>query len=303
MAYLPVFTIKTVRKTVLVALLLGIEFVSQDHVPWSLGLLLRATTATSPDPARPLYATTSGQYPLAASRLCKLPLNPLKTAAGRGVRVEWRTIHIVHSEFRTLKESPKLQALGQSLRAPFHIPHSHIMDLLRCPGVTFDSFNPPIPADPSFKWQQMVLTFKINGMLCARQEASPAPAALNIDIRLGLCTRGSGPHGPEHWAMISGRKTRPDYLVRRPGDDFPMPLTDHVCAEHHVDLQPVQTKSFAVQPHQRSLASNSSPIKVRVKLSFKPYALNPTHVRTLHIEFDMAPIPSQDVSPSCRLVS
>ena len=215
--------------------------------------------------------------------------------------MEWRTIHIVHSEFRTLKESPKLQALGQSLRAPFHIPHSHILDLLRCPGVTFDSFNPPIPADPSFKWQQMVLTFKINGMLCARQEASSAPAALNIDIRLGLCTRGSGPHGPEHWAMISGRKTRPDYLVRRPGDDFPMPLTDHVCAEHHVDLQPVQTKSFAVQPHQRSLASNSSPIKVRVKLSFKPYALNPTHVRTLHIEFDMAPIPSQDVSPSCRL--
>ncbi|PIL27090.1 hypothetical protein GSI_10230 [Ganoderma sinense ZZ0214-1] len=276
-AHLPVFQTRLKEFSGFVALLLGIEFVASDHRPRTLGLFLRETT--SPDPTRPLYGTISGRHP--STRLCEFIGREL--AAKPEINLEWRTIHILRSSTTTQSIASELQTFTQAWNTPFHISRSHFTTLLQDPGVTFRSLRPKCPTADSFR-NQVALDFQLR---YPRQEY-----LIVLRIFLGICTKSTPPSSsPQHWAKIAHGKPEKVFY----GD------VKHVCAEHHVDLQPRQTYSFTtdtdMEEYSSSLKHTSRletrdlvTLQIQVELSFKPYAFNPTHVRTIHINFKAVPV-------------
>ena len=128
------------------------------------------------------------------------------------------------------------------------------------------------------------------GSVTSATEITEPTEFSNFADALGLCTRSS-PNDPQHWATITGmRRNQTYYTYFGVNDDIVIDEWDiqHVCAEHHVDLQPRQTKSFTFPPDEPS--RDSVTLQIQVELSFEPYVLNPKRVRTLRIGFNTVPV-------------
>ncbi|PIL27088.1 hypothetical protein GSI_10228 [Ganoderma sinense ZZ0214-1] len=220
----------------------------------------------------------SGRYP--STRLCELVGDPWELAEKPGIKLEWRTTYILRSSTTTQSPASGLQMFTQTLHTPFHISHSHIISLFQQPDVTFWFLDPEHPTAASFR-KHVTLNFHIR---YPRQEYP-----LAISIYLGLCTKStSTASSPQHWARIVGRS--------RFFSDLDV---EHVCTEDHIDLQPRQTQSFIVDLDESSNSFKDSSrlktrdpiaLRIQVELSFRPHALKPTRVRTVHFNFQAVPL-------------
>ena len=196
-------------------------------------------------------------------------------------KFKWKTIHIAHAP--PTKEPLGLHLLTRSMHAPFHIPRSHVTELLRFPDIVSSWLQDWNGTKDSYSGV-MTLTFTI--------QPAGSDVQFGIVIYLGLCPRASESR-PKHWARA--QRTHSIDVVDTGGPD-------HDCAEHHVDEWEGRGRTFMIGPPPSNALQQLS-----VTLSFEPYALNPARVRKAHITFNVHRSPhthdafrSQCASGSCQ---
>lgn len=267
-AQAPVFVPFPQPTDLIIVLLWGIELRLPGLPPENLGVIL--TKTPSPDHTRQRY--TPVLQSSASKRLFSLPCDrepwsgPLGTPRNR---LEWKTIYIAHAPPTT--QPLGLHLLTRSVHSPFHIPRSHIMELLRSPSVTSSALlgsNVDSKDDHKLKGT-MTLTFTI--------QAPGSDVQFNIFIHLGLCSRASESN-PKHWARAKRHHGRGTGGARSAAGEEP----EHDCAKHHVDEWKKGNRTFTIGPGPSDALQQLS-----IKLSFEPYVLDPVWVRRVHVSFNV----------------
>ncbi|PIL26640.1 hypothetical protein GSI_11265 [Ganoderma sinense ZZ0214-1] len=162
-----------------------------------------------------------------------------------------------------------------------HIPRSHVAELLRSPSVTSSALQLQGSdgiEDPGSQ-RTMTLAFTV--------QPPGGDVRFSIAIHLGLCPRASeGDPRHKHWAKAERQRAagagRPRSTAADPEGKESEHEHEHDCAKHHVDEWKGRSRTFAIGPGPSDALQ-----RLRVKLAFEPYALNPAWVRKVHIGFDV----------------
>lgn len=244
--------------TLTVVILWGVELRLPGRPPEHLGVMLLDSPST--DDARQLHIPQVRSS--TSKRLFTLPCKyNLSGFLLQNSKFKWKTIHIAHAP--PTKEPLGLHLLTRSMHAPFHIPRSHVTELLRFPDIVSSWLQDWNGTKDSYSGV-MTLTFTI--------QHAGSDVQFGIAIYLGLCTRASESR-PKHWARA--QRTHSIDIVDAGGPD-------HDCAEHHVDEWEGRGRTFMIGPPPSNALQQLS-----VTLSFEPYALNPARVRKAHITFNV----------------
>lgn len=260
-AYAPIFIpFRDTDITLTVVILWGVELQRPGRPPEHVGVMLLDSPST--DDTRQLYT------PLLSStskRLFTIPCeHDWRGFTLANSKFQWKTIYIDHAPPTT--EPLGLHLLTRSMHTPFHIPRSHIMELLRSPDVV--SCELQDNTKNGGRKGTMTLTFTI-------QPPSSCPLEI-ITIHMGLCPRASESN-PRHWARAK-RGGVLDSGGRGTGAEEP----EHDCAKHHVDEWWARSDTFKI-----GLGPSDAPQQLTVRLSFRPYALNPARVRKVRVSLNV----------------
>ncbi|KAM5544048.1 hypothetical protein V8D89_002234 [Ganoderma adspersum] len=262
-AYAPVVIPLLDFTKLIVVILWGTELRLPGRPPEHLGVMLFDSHRWgSSDHTRQLYMPASRRSTLASERLFTLPCeyDSDHSFTVSQNKVEWKTVYVDHAPPTT--EPLDLRLLTRSIHTPFHIPRSHIMELLRSPDVI--SCELQDNANNGGRKGTMKLTFTI--------QRAGSNVRFYIAVYLGLCPRASESN-PRHWA----RATQSSFHSYADAEE-----PEHNCAEHHVDEWGDQGRAFTIRPRWSDVLQQLS-----VTLSFEPYALNPARVRKVHVSFNV----------------